>query len=103
VRESPELTERLQTLRRERAQTARKLHAGERALDGLGLLGRARNGTRLRAQATERRAQLALADAELARLERELRAAREDALAASPRPAEPERARSRDRGLELGL
>lgn len=102
-----ELVARRQELERERAQMARNLHDGERTLERLGLFGRARHGPRLRAQAAEGREALARTDAQIARLERELRAARERALAASrptlERGRERKLARGREPGLELGL
>jgi conjugative relaxase-like TrwC/TraI family protein len=102
------LTERQRRLEKERAQTARQLHQTKRQLADLGVLGRARQGRRLREQITERREQLAAVENELARLELERRefGARFRELQRVERPRrgrELARQRSRERGLELGL
>ena len=102
--ERRELAARQRTLEQRRAETARGLHAATRELDGLGLIGRARQGPRLREQIGERREQLVRLDAELARLDRQARVLRQRAERTRLRTTPTRQlARERAQQLELGL
>jgi conjugative relaxase-like TrwC/TraI family protein len=102
------LVDRRRALEKERTQAARELHGATRELDGMGAIGRARNGRRLREHIDEGRDALARLDAELKRLDHERQALgtrlREMSRAERPRPGrELSRERGPERGLELGL
>jgi AAA domain len=101
------LVERRRALEKERTQAARELHGAARELAGMGAIGRARNGRRLREHIDERRGALARLDAELKRLDHERQALgtrlREISRSERPRAGrELTRERGLDRGLELG-
>jgi conjugative relaxase-like TrwC/TraI family protein len=106
-RQTRPLVDRRRALEKERTQAARELHEAKRELAGMGAIGRARHGRRLREHIDEQRDALARLDTRLDRLDRELQLRRERALELSP----PERARARHgltrertpgRELELG-
>jgi conjugative relaxase-like TrwC/TraI family protein len=102
------LVGRRRALEKERTQAAPVLHAAARELAGMGAIGRARHGRRLREHIRERRDALARLDAELERLDRKHQALntrlREISRAERPRAGrELTRERARDRALELGL
>ena len=108
VRQTRSLVERRQALERERMQAAQELHGATRELAGMGAIGRARNGRRLRERIDERRDALAHVDAKLERVDRERQALgtrlREISRTERPRAERrPTRERSLDRGLDLGL
>jgi conjugative relaxase-like TrwC/TraI family protein len=88
------LVNRRRALEKERTQAASELHGAKRELAGMSAIGRARHGRRLRERIDERRRALARVDAQLKRLDREVRVIQEQALELS----RPERARAR-RGL----
>jgi conjugative relaxase-like TrwC/TraI family protein len=101
------LVDRRRALEKERRQAALALHGATRELAGMGAIGRARNGRRLREQIDEGRDALARVDAELKRLEHEHQALgtrlHEIARAERPRAGrELTRERGFERGLELG-
>jgi AAA domain len=107
VRQTRLLVDWRRAVEKERTQAARELHEAKRELAGMGAIGRARHGRRLREHIEERRDALARLDTRVDRLERELQLRRERALELSP----PERARARHglmrertpgRELELG-
>jgi conjugative relaxase-like TrwC/TraI family protein len=102
------LVDRRRALEKERTQAAHELHGATRELAGMGAIGRARNGRRLRDHIDERRNALARVDAELKRVDHEHRALgtrlREMSRAERPRAGRQlTRERGLDRGRELGL
>ncbi len=107
------LLARQQMLEQRRTETARELHSASRELTGLGAIGRARRGPRLREQIADQRIALVGLDSELGRVDRQLqtlheRAGRERWRAALERPTRgqsraPTRTRERERELDLGL
>lgn len=102
------LVDRRRGLEKERTHAARELHGATRELAGMGAIGRARNGRRLRKHIDEGRDALARLDAELKRLDHEHQAlaARLRKISRAERPRagrELTRERGLDRGLELGL
>ncbi|MGH2996483.1 MAG: ATP-dependent DNA helicase, partial [Gaiellaceae bacterium] len=102
------LVDRRRALEKERTQAAQELHRATRELAGMGAIGRARNGRRLREHIDERRTALARVDAELKRVDHEHRALG-TRLREMSRPERPRagrqltRERGLDRGRELGL
>ncbi len=97
------LSERARSVDDERNRTARKMHAARRELAQMGALSRARHGRTLREQIHEREAHLARLDREHARLNQQLRQAREHALELTRSRPRLERGPSRQRTLEPSL
>ena len=99
VRQSRQLRERQLALEKERLNETRALHQTDRALAGLGVVGRARPGRALRDQINQRQQRIAHLDRELERLDHQLRTTRQRAFALA-RAQRPERDLSRGRELE---
>ncbi len=109
------LRDRRDALKQTRDRVARDLHGAARALESLGVIGRARHGRQLRDGISERRERLATLDRDLQRLTREIRGTRERAseLYRAQPPLErglgreheldrtPERSPSLSRGIDL--
>ena len=93
------LRDRRKELEERRDRAARELHQATRALEGLGLIGRARHARRLRTDIGDRRVRLAVLDRGLEQLEQELRATRERANELHRRQPQPERGLGRERDL----
>jgi conjugative relaxase-like TrwC/TraI family protein len=102
------LVDRRRALEKKRTQAARALYGAKRELAGMGAIGRARKGRRLRERIDEGRDALARLDAELKRVDHERQALgtrlREISRAERPRTGRQlTRERGLDRGRELGL
>jgi conjugative relaxase-like TrwC/TraI family protein len=102
------LVDRRRALEKKRTQVARELHGAARELAGMGAIGCARNGRRLREHIDDRRDALARVEAELKRLEHEHQALgtrlREISRGERPRAGRQlTREPGLDRGIELGL
>jgi conjugative relaxase-like TrwC/TraI family protein len=102
-----ELGQRRQALEKRHLEASRELHAVKCELVGLGIIGRARHGPRLREQIAERRATLARLETELGRLDRDLQIHRQrlarEAPRLAPEPPRRELTRGRSRQVELDL
>jgi hypothetical protein len=102
------LADQQRAMETERTRAARELHAAKRELAGMGAIGRARHGRRLRDHIAQRRQTLTRLDSELDRLAHQLHTSRQHALQLA-RPERPHRSRglahtqNRERGLQLGL
>ncbi len=102
-RERRQLTDQRRTLEKERIDEARRVHRARRELDGLGAIGRARQGRALRNQIDEREERLARLDRDLERLDSAIRETRQRALELSRTARRPERGLTRERSIGRSL
>jgi hypothetical protein len=98
-----QLAKRVHALDEQRGRTARQLQLASRELEGMGPLRRARHGRSLRGEINDRQAELARLDPEVKRLNQELRRARQQALEHARGRSRLERGLAGDRTLEPGL